>query len=141
VNEGLAGGSYEERADDVCVERCLLLSALEVPGVSGAHVHPMEVLDENLLELHPTTNVVGRHEFKPRSNMLPDADGEVLDDEVVIIRPSGSAGESEVFQPYSGVRLPGVLGDVGGWLKAQWEWRFLNAASEGPWAWTVRTGA
>jgi hypothetical protein len=50
--------------------------------------------------------------------VLPDTDGEVLDDEVVIIRPSSLAGESEIFQPYSGVRFPDVLGDVGGWSEA-----------------------
>ena len=46
--------------------------------------------------------------------MLPHIDGEVLDDEVVIIHSFGSVGEPEVFEPYTGVRLPSVLGDVGG---------------------------
>jgi hypothetical protein len=73
--------------------------------------------------------------------VLPDTNGEVLDDEVVIIRPSGWAGESEIFQPYSRVHFPGVLGDVGGWSEAWREWRFLDAASEGPWARAVRDGA
>jgi hypothetical protein len=44
-------------------------------------------------------NAVGWQKLKPCSNMLPNIDGEVLDDEVVIIHPSSSAGESEVFQP------------------------------------------
>jgi hypothetical protein len=66
--------------------------------------------------------------------VFPNAYGEVLDDEVVIMCPSGSAGESEVFQPYSGIRLPCVLGNVGGWSKTRWERCFLDAASEGPWA-------
>jgi hypothetical protein len=61
----------------------------------------------------------------------PNTDGEVLDDEVVIFRPSGSAGESKVFQPYSGAHLQSVHGDVGGWPKVRWEWRFLDAALEG----------
>jgi hypothetical protein len=64
--------------------------------------------------------------------MLPDADREVLDDDVVSIRPSGSAGELEVFQPYSRVHLPSVLRDIGGWLEAWREWCFLDVASEGP---------
>ena len=64
---------------------------------------------------------VRRKEFEPRLNMLPHTDGEVLDDEVVIIHSSGSAGELEVFEPYTGVRLPGVPGDVGGWSEAPWE--------------------
>ena len=45
--------------------------------------------------------------------MLPHADGEVLNDEMVIIHSSGSVGESEVFEPYTRIRLPGILGDVG----------------------------
>jgi hypothetical protein len=45
--------------------------------------------------------------------------GRLLDDEIVIIHPSGSTGELEIFQPYSGVRLPGVLGDIGGRLEVE----------------------
>ena len=48
----------------------------------------------------------------------PHADGEILNDEVVIIHSSGSASEPEVFETYIGVRFPGVSGDVGGWSKA-----------------------
>ena len=60
-------------------------------------------------------------EFEPCSNMLPHVDGEVLNDDVVIIHPFGSVGELEVFEPYTRVCFPGVSGDVGGWLKALWE--------------------
>ena len=59
--------------------------------------------------------------------MLPHVDGVVLDDEVVIIHSSGSAGEPEVFEPYTGVRLPGVPSDVGGRSEALREWLFLDA--------------
>ena len=45
---------------------------------------------------------------------VPHADGEILNDEKVIIHPSGSTGELEIFKPNTRVRLPGVLGDVGG---------------------------
>jgi hypothetical protein len=117
----------------------LLLAALEVPGVSWAHVRPLEFPDEDLLELCPTMDAVGWQEFEPRSNMLPDIDGEVLDDEAVI-RPSGSIGEPKIFQPYSRVRLPGVLGDVGGRLEVWQECCFLDAMTEGPWARAIRTG-
>ena len=65
--------------------------------------------------------------------MLPHADGEVLDDEVVIIHSSGSAGEPKVFEPYTGVGLLGVSGDVGGWSEAPWERSSLDATTEGPW--------
>ena len=65
--------------------------------------------------------------------MLPHADGEVLDDEVVIIHSSSSVGEPKVFEPYTGVCLPDVPGDVGGRSKALWERRFLDVATKGPW--------
>jgi hypothetical protein len=61
------------------------------------HIHPLEVPDEDLLELRPTMDAVGRQEFEPCANMLPDTDGEILDDEVVIIRPSSPTGKPEVF--------------------------------------------
>ena len=66
--------------------------------------------------------------------MFPHTDGEVLNDEVVIIHSSGSAGEPEVFEPYVGVRLPGILGDVGRWPEALGERRSLDASAKGPWS-------
>ena len=65
--------------------------------------------------------------------MLPYADGEIQDDDVVIIHSFGLAGELEVFEPYIGVHLPGVPGDVGGRSKARWERCFLDASTKGPW--------
>ena len=79
-------------------------------------------------------NVVVREEFKPCPNMFPHADGEILNDEIVIIHPSGSAGELEIFEPYTGVRLPGVLGDVGGWSEALWERCSPDVSAKGPWS-------
>ena len=68
----------------------------------------------------------------------PHADGEILIDEVVIIHSSGSAGELEVFEPYTGVRLPGVPGDVGGRSEALLEQHFLDVATKGPWPRAIR---
>ena len=65
--------------------------------------------------------------------MLSHADGEVLDDEVVIIHSTGSVGELKVLEPYTEVRLPSVLGDVGGRSKTLWERRFLDAVTKGLW--------
>jgi hypothetical protein len=42
-------------------------------------------------------DAVGRQEFEPRMNMLPDTDWEIMHDEVVIVRPSSLTGEPEVF--------------------------------------------
>jgi hypothetical protein len=49
----------------------LLLAALEIPRVFRAHVRPVEVADEHLLELCPATDAVGWQKFKQ----------EILDDE------------------------------------------------------------
>ena len=75
---------------------------------------PLEIFDEDPCEIRPVADAVGREEFEPCFNMFPHANGEVLNDEVIIIHSSGSAGEPEVFEPYTGVRFPGISSDVGG---------------------------
>ena len=119
----------------------LLLVALEVPGVPRADIRPLEVPDEDPLKVRPVADAVVREEFKPCSNMFPHADEEVLNDEMVIIHSSGSAGEPEVFEPYTGVRLTDVPGDVGGRSEALWERCFLDTAIEGPWPRAIGAGA
>ena len=84
-------------------------------------VRPLEVHGEDPLEVRPVTNAVVWEEFEPRSNMFSHTNGEVLDDEVVIIHSSGSVGQPEVFEPYTRIPLPGILGDVGRRSKALWE--------------------
>ena len=93
---------------------------------------PLEISDEDPLEICLVVDVVGRKEFEPCSNMLPHTDGEVLDDEVVIIHSFGSVDKPKVFEPYTGVCFPGVSSDVGGWSEALWKWRFLDATTKGP---------
>ena len=86
-------------------------------------------------------NAVVREELKPCPNMFLNVDGEILNDEMVIIHPSGSAGEPEIFEPNTGVCLPGVLGDVGGRSKALWEQRSPDTPAKGPWSRAIRAGA
>ena len=83
-------------------------------------IGPLEILDEDPLDIHLVVDAIRREEFEPCSNMFPHADGEVLNDEVVIIHSSGSVGELKVFEPYTGVCFSGVFSDVGRWLKALW---------------------
>ena len=73
--------------------------------------------------------------------MLPHVDGEILNDEVVIIHSFDSAGEPKVFEPYTGVSFPGVSGDVGRWSEVLWERRSLDATTKGPWPWAIRARA
>ena len=97
-------------------------------------IRPQEIPNEDPLEVCPVMDAVRQEEFEPCSNMFPYADGEILNDEIVIIHPSGSAGEPKIFEPNTGVCLPGVLGNVGGWSKALWERRSLDASAKGPWS-------
>ena len=66
--------------------------------------------------------------------LVPHTDGEVLNDEVVIIHSSSSVGEPKVFEPYSRVCLPSILGDVGRRSEALREWRSLDALGKRPWS-------
>jgi hypothetical protein len=102
-------------------------------------VRPLEIPNEDLFELRLDLEAVGQQEFEPRLNEFPDTDVEVLDDEIIIVRSSGS--EPEDFQPYTRVCLPSVLGDVGGRSEARREWCFLDLMTEGLRAWVVWTGA
>ena len=95
---------------------------------------PIEIPNEDPLKIRLVADAVAREEFEPCSNMFPHADGEVLNDKVVIIHSSGSVGEPEVFEPYTGVHLPGILGDVGRRSEALWERRSLDASAKGPWS-------
>ena len=45
-------------------------------------------------------------------NLFPHVDGEILNDEMVIIHSSGSVGELEDFEPYTRICFLGVFGDV-----------------------------
>ena len=111
-----------------------MLVALEVLGILRTNIYPLEILDEDPLEIHPVMDAARREEFEPCSNMFHHANGEVLNDEVVIIHSSGSVGEPEVFEPYTRVGLPGVSGNVGGWSEALWKRCSLEAITKGPWS-------
>ena len=67
-----------------------MLAALEVLGVFRMDIRPLEISDEDPLEVRPVVDAVVREEFKPFLNMFPHANGEILNDKKVIIHPSGS---------------------------------------------------
>ena len=112
--------------------------ALEVPGIPRANIRPLEVPNEDPLKVCLVADAVRQEEFEPCSNMLLHIDGEILNDEVVIIHSFSSAGELEIFEPYTGVRHLGVSSDVGGWSEALWERRSLNVTTKGPWSQAIR---
>ena len=115
-----------------------MLAGLEVPRVTRADIHPLEISNEDPLVVHPVADAVVWEEFKPCPNMFPHVDGEILNDEMVIIHPSSSVGEPKIFEPYIGVCLPDVLSDVGGRLEALWEQRSLDASAKGPWSQAIQ---
>ena len=119
MDQGLIIPRGEECADDVCVDDIregvaslgepmdvvlqgltgLLLAAIEVLGVSRVDIRPLEIFDEDPLEVHPVTDAVVREELKQCPNMFPHATGKILNDEIVIIHSFGPIGEPEVFEP------------------------------------------
>ena len=101
-------------------------------------IRPLEIFDEDPLEVRLVADAVVREEFKPCLNMFPHTDGEILNDEKVIIHPSGLAGEPEIFEPNTRVCFLGVLGDVGGRSEALWERRSLDTPVKGPWSRPLR---
>ena len=141
MDQGLTGRLGEECTDDVHIDNIrervaslgeptdvipqglarLLLAALKVLGVYRVDIRPLEIFDEDPLEVRPAMDAVVWEEFKPCLNMFPHTDGEILNDEIVIIHPSRSIGELEIFEPNTGVCLPSVLGEVGGRSEALWE--------------------
>jgi hypothetical protein len=44
--------------------------ALQIPGVSRTHVHALEVVDEDLLEVIPTVDGIFRQMIQPDSNRI-----------------------------------------------------------------------
>ena len=52
----------------------LLLAALEVPGVTRPDIRPLEISDEDPIEVCLVEDAVVRDEFKPCPNMFPHAD-------------------------------------------------------------------
>ena len=80
----------------------------------------MEISDEDRLEVCLVVEAVVREEFEPCSNMFPHVDGEVLNDEVIIIHSPSSVGEPKVFEPYTKIFLPGIFGDLGRRSEALW---------------------
>ena len=64
----------------------LLATTLEVPGVLRAHVCALEITDEDLYQVTPVVDLQGREVFELGSRRVSQEQGEVADDEQVIVR-------------------------------------------------------
>ena len=120
-------------APDVPIEGFsgLLLTVLEVPRVSRVLVCALEVSHEDLFQVRPTLDYVGRKVFQPCSCRIGQEQWKVADNEVIIIRITGLAGKPIVFEPKSGARLPRVLRDIGRWSVPWQESSIEDVPAEG----------
>jgi hypothetical protein len=126
-----AGGAGEERADDIGVgdvgqlgallrespdvvpERLsrLLAVALEISGVPRAHIRALEVAGKGLDQVVLVGDLPQRQMLQPGSSGVGEEQGEVADDEVVIVRSTQLVGQPVVREPQFRPRLPRVLCD------------------------------
>ena len=67
----------------------LLSVVLEIPWVPRALVRALEVPHEDLFQVRPTLDSVGRKVFQPRSRQNGQEQWKVADNEIVIIRSTG----------------------------------------------------
>jgi hypothetical protein len=133
VDQCFAGGPRDERTNDlgVCYVRdgiallgeasnviaerlfYLLLAVLEVPWIPWAFVCALKISYKDLSQVRPAVDLIRRKVFKPGLCRVCEVEGEVSDDEIILLRPASSAGKAIVVEPKAGIRLSGVLGDVG----------------------------
>jgi hypothetical protein len=106
AHQVVASGAGEERPDDIRVGDVgqlgallrkpldvisqgfpqLLAAALEIPGVPRAHVRALEVSNEGFDQVVPVGDLRRRQMLQPGSGGVGEEQGEVADDEVVIVR-------------------------------------------------------
>ena len=77
----------------------LLTTVLEVPWVPRVLVCALEVSHEDLLQVRPTLDSVGRKVFQPGSCRIGQEQWKVADNEIVIICTTDLAGKLIVFEP------------------------------------------
>jgi hypothetical protein len=126
-----ASGAGEERPDDIRVSDVgqlgalhrkppdvlsqgfpwLLAAASEIPRVPRAHVRALEVSSESLYQVVPVGDLRGRQMLQPGPGSVEEEQGEVADDEVVIVRSTQRTGQPVVRKPQLRPCFPRVLGD------------------------------
>jgi hypothetical protein len=156
-----ASGAGEERPDDIRVGDIgqlgallqkppdvlsqgfpwLLAVALEVPGVPRAHVRALEVSIESLDQVVPVGDLRRRQMLQPGPGSVGEEQGEVADDEVVVVRSSQLAGQPVVRKPQLRPCFPRVLGDGSRGPEPSWERCPSYGPTEGLRTWWFRRGA
>ena len=89
-----SGGAQLRESPDVVPERLsrLLSAAPEVPGVPRAHVRALEIFSESLDQVVPVGDLCGRQMLQPGPSSVKEEQGEVVDDEVIVVRSSQLVG-------------------------------------------------
>jgi hypothetical protein len=126
-----ASGAGEERPDDIRVGDVgqlgallrkppdvlsqgfpwLLVAASKIPGVPRAHVCALEIFSEGFDQAVPVGDLRGRQMLQPGPGSVGEEQGEVVDDEVVVVRSSQLAGQPVVRKPQLRPCFPRILGD------------------------------
>ena len=119
MNQGLTGGPRQEssynvsigdvrqlvallgEALDVPMEGLsgLLLVVLEIPWVPRMLVCALEVPHEDLSQVRPTLDSIGRKEFQPCPCQISQEQWKVTDNEIVIICHTGLASKPIILKP------------------------------------------
>jgi hypothetical protein len=77
----------------------LLAAASEIPRVPRAHVRALEVSSKGFDQVVPVGDLRRRQMLQPDSGGVGEEQGEVVDDEVVIVRSTQLAGQPVVHKP------------------------------------------
>ena len=75
-------------------------------GVPRACVSALEVPHEDLFQVRPTLNAVGRKVLQPCLRRVGQEQGEMTDEEVITNRTADLIGEPVVLEPQAEVRFP-----------------------------------
>ena len=77
----------------------LLFAIFEIPCVPRMRVCALEVFHKDLFQVRPTLDSVGQKVFYPCLCRFGQEQWKVVDNEIVIIRPTGLAGKPIILEP------------------------------------------
>jgi hypothetical protein len=99
------------------------------------HVRALDIAGEGSDQVVPVGDLPRRQVLQPGTSGVGEEQGEVADDEVVIVRSTQLAGQPVVREPQFRSRLPRILCDSSRGLELGWERRPSYGAAE-----SLRTG-
>jgi hypothetical protein len=111
----------------------MLAPASEIPGVPRAHVRALEVSGEGLDQIVPVGDLRRRQMLQPGSGGVGEEQGELADDEVVVVYSSQLACQPVVRKPQLRPCFPRVLGDGSRGPEPGRERRPSYGSAEGLW--------